>query len=73
MAKKEQKDENSKESKIKALKHELQALKAQGTFKAAYVKVRKGTVEILKADLTDDQRKEKLEELFESVSEEMNA
>jgi len=61
------------EEKIAQLKAEIKAEKLKGSFKGLYVKIRKGTVDINKNDITENQKKKALNDLIISIQNEIKA
>ena len=61
-----------KEKKIKALKDEIKDLKDTGTFKKAYRDVRKATIDIMKSDYTEQEKKDRLAMILADVSQELS-
>ena len=65
------KAEMTKEERIKNHQEEIRRLRTQGTFKSAYKRIRKGTVEISKNDSSEEEKKTQLGQLMLEVQEEM--
>jgi len=64
--------EEEKLQKIKELKEEINHILYDGSFRQAYRELRKETVEIAKADITESEKKQHLVKLLDKIKADIN-